>query len=182
MTRHPSVRADTLGELRTNHALTDAAHCEVGRCSARGVQRTAWSGWVVTVRWWALGGSLVSSAGDVSSDVDPTFRQLLATLSFVDPSFPTTTGSLVGVEVEGQARVVLLDDDAGRLRIEEGGDATSERDCGITTRVFRAGPVVPSPRAGKPTPGDGRREDRVVIHGIRTFLTVLVRTRPMLAT
>tara|TARA_B110000046_G_C12866439_1_gene344099 strand:- start:316 stop:651 length:336 start_codon:yes stop_codon:yes gene_type:complete len=52
--------------------------------------------------------------------------------------------ALVGVEVEGQARVVLLDDDAGRLRIEEGGDATSERDCGITTRVFRAGPVVPS--------------------------------------
>ena len=90
--------------------------------------------------------------------------------------------ALVGVEVEGQARVVLLDDDAGRLRIEEGGDATSERDCGITTRVFTAGPVVPSPRAGKPTPGDGRREDRVVIHGIRTFLTVLVRTRPMLAT
>ena len=31
--------------------------------------------------------------------------------------------ALVGVEVEGQARVVLLDDDAGRLRIEEGGDA-----------------------------------------------------------
>jgi|TARA_B100001741_G_C16197385_1_gene434268 hypothetical protein len=90
--------------------------------------------------------------------------------------------ALVGVEVERQARVVLLDDDAGRLKIAEGGDATSEGDCGIDARVLQEAPCCSVPGAGKPTPGDGRKGHYGANGGTRTFLTVLVRTRPMLAT
>jgi len=81
--------------------------------------------------------------------------------------------ALVGVEVERQARVVLLDDDAGRLKIAEGGDATSEGDCGIDARVLREAPVLFRPRRRKTDAGrrpEGtlrcRRRDTHLLDGL----------------